>query len=224
MSYKDNIASVSIPPYTKKQERFNTISHILGIPLAFIILIIGIVLLVTQKIDVTSFLGLLVFVITIIDVYFVSSLYHGTANETFNKKMFRVVDHCTIFLLIAGTYTPICVVLMKEHVIGLIMLLIQWGCALIGIILNAFFFKSKAVQVISLILYLAMGWLLLFCGGFVYMTPISFGFILAGGIVYSVGSILYAVGKKNLNFHSIFHVFVILSTIIQAVGVILVYF
>lgn len=225
MSYKENIEEIKIPEYTKGQERFNTISHAIGIPLAFIILFIGLYRLLIRAIDITAFLGLLVFVITIIDVYFVSSLYHGTPTNTFNKKLFRVLDHCTIYLLIAGTYTPICVVLMNEHVVGLVMLLVEWGCAVIGIILNAFFFKSKAVQVISLILYLAMGWLVLFCGGFLYMSAISFGFVLAGGIVYSIGAVLYAVGKKkNLYLHSIFHVFVLVSTIIQAIGVLAMYF
>lgn len=225
MSYKENIEEIKIPEYTKGQERFNTISHVIGIPLAFVILLIGLYRLIISAIDVTAFLGLLVFVITIIDVYFVSSLYHGTPANTFNKKLFRVLDHCTIYLLIAGTYTPICVVLMNEHVVGLVMLLVEWGCAVIGIILNAFFFKSKAVQVISLVLYLAMGWLVLFCGGFLYMSAISFGFVLAGGIVYSIGAILYAVGKKkNLYLHSVFHVFVLVSTIIQAIGVLTMYF
>ena len=225
MHYKENIEEIKIPEYTKGQERFNTISHVIGIPLAFVILFIGLYRLIIKAIDVTAFLGLLVFVITIIDVYFVSSLYHGTPANTFNKKLFRVLDHCTIYLLIAGTYTPICVVLMNEHVVGLVMLLVEWGCAVIGIILNAFFFKSKAVQVISLILYLAMGWLVLFCGGFLYMSAISFGFVLAGGIVYSIGAILYAVGKKkNLYLHSVFHVFVLVSTIIQAIGVLAMYF
>jgi hemolysin III len=225
MHYKENIEEIKIPEYTKEQERFNTISHVIGIPLAFVILFIGLYRLIIKAIDVTAFLGLLVFVITIIDVYFVSSLYHGTPTNTFNKKLFRVLDHCTIYLLIAGTYTPICVVLMNEHVVGLVMLLVEWGCAVIGIILNAFFFKCKAVQVISLILYLAMGWLVLFCGGFLYMNAISFGFVLAGGIVYSIGAILYAVGKKkNLYLHSVFHVFVLVSTIIQAIGVLAMYF
>ena len=225
MPYKENIEEIKIPEYTKGQERFNTISHVIGIPLAFVILFIGLYRLIIKAIDVTAFLGLLVFVITIIDVYFVSSLYHGTPANTFNKKLFRVLDHCTIYLLIAGTYTPICVVLMNEHVVGLVMLLVEWGCAVIGIILNAFFFKSKAVQVISLILYLAMGWLVLFCGGFLYMSATSFGFVLAGGIVYSIGAILYAVGKKkNLYLHSVFHVFVLVSTIIQAIGVLTMYF
>ena len=225
MNYRENIEEIKIPKYTKGQEIFNTVSHILGIPLAFIILFVGLYRLIIREIDITAFLGLLVFVITIIDVYFVSSLYHGTDATTFNKKLFRVLDHCTIYLLIAGTYTPICVILMSEHLVGLVMLLIEWGCAIIGIVLNAFFFKSKVVQIISLVLYLAMGWLVLFCGGFIYMSAISFGFVLAGGIVYSIGAVLYAVGKKkNLYLHSVFHVFVLISTIIQAIGVLAMYF
>ena len=224
MSYKEKISDVKVPNYTKGQERFNTISHLIGIPLAIVIFIIGLVALASQKFNASYFLGVLIFVITIIDVYFVSSLYHSTPLDSFNKKLFRVLDHCTIYLLIAGTYTPICVVLMSEHVIGLIMLLIEWGLSALGIFLNALFFKSKVVQIISLALYLIMGWLVLFCGGFIYMTPLSFGFVLAGGIIYSIGSILYSVGKKNLWFHCIFHVFVLISTIIQAIGVMSLFF
>ena len=224
MSYKEKISDVKVPNYTKGQERFNTISHLIGIPLAIVIFIIGLVALASQKFNASYFLGVLIFVITIIDVYFVSSLYHSTPLDSFNKKLFRVLDHCTIYLLIAGTYTPICVVLMSEHVIGLIMLLIEWGLAALGIFLNALFFKSKVVQIISLALYLIMGWLVLFCGGFIYMTPLSFGFVLAGGIIYSIGSILYSVGKKNLWFHCIFHVFVLISTIVQAIGVMSLFF
>ena len=224
MNYKENIAEVKIPNYTKKQEVFNTVSHLLGIPLAMIILVIGLIALVSSSFNASYFLGILIFVITIIDVYFVSSLYHSTPLESFNKKLFRVLDHCTIYLLIAGTYTPICVVLMSEHVIGLIMLVIEWSLAALGIFLNALFFKSKVIQIISLTLYLVMGWLVLFCGGFIYMTAFSFAFILAGGIIYSIGSILYNVGKKNLWFHCIFHVFVLVSTIIQAIGVMSLFF
>lgn len=224
MNYKANIQEVKIPKYTKGQERFNTISHLIGIPLAIIIMVIGLIALASNSFNPSYFLGVLIFCLTIIDVYFVSSLYHSTPADSFNKKLFRVLDHCTIYLLIAGTYTPICVVLMSEHVIGLIMLIIEWSLAALGIFLNAMFFRSKVVQVISLILYLAMGWLVLFCGGFIYMSAFSFGFVLAGGIIYSIGSILYSVGKKNLWFHCIFHVFVLVSTVIQAIGVMSLFF
>ena len=224
MNYKQNIEDIKVPKYTKKQETFNTISHAIGIPLAFIIFSIGLFQLIRGSISPSYFLGLLVFVITIIDVYFVSSLYHSTPSDTYNKKLFRVLDHCTIYLLIAGTYTPICVVLMSKNIIGLIMLLIEWGCAALGIVLNAFLFKNKAVQIISLFLYLAMGWLVLICGAQIYLTAFSFGFILAGGIIYSIGCLLYSMGKKNLSFHCIFHVFVLISTIVQSIGVMALFF
>ena len=224
MNYKENIEEVKVPNYTKGQERFNTISHLIGIPLALIIFIVSLIVLASHGFNASYLLGIIIFCITIIDVYFVSSLYHSTPTDCFNKKLFRVLDHCTIYLLIAGTYTPICVVLMSEHLVGLIMLIIEWSLAALGILLNALFFKSKVVQIISLVLYLAMGWLVLFCGGFIYMTAFSFGFVLAGGIIYSIGSILYSVGKKNLWFHCIFHVFVLVSTVVQAIGVISLFF
>ena len=219
MSYKENIASVEIPKYTKKQEIFNTITHQLGIPVAIVIFVFGLVQFIKGIISPSYFLGLLVFVFTIIDVYFVSSLYHSTPSNCFNKKVFRVLDHCSIYLLIAGTYTPICVVLMTKNVVGLVMLIVEWGLAFIGILLNAFLFKNKIAQIISLFLYLGMGWLVLFCGGFIYMTPLSFGFVLAGGIIYSIGCLIYAIGKKNLNLHGVFHIFVLFSTIVQSIGV-----
>lgn len=224
MTYKENIASVEIPNYTKKQENFNTITHQLGIPVAIAILIFGLIQFIRGIISPSYFLGILVFAFTIIDVYFVSSLYHSTPLDCFNKKVFRVLDHCTIYLLIAGTYTPICVVLMTKNVIGLVMLIIEWGLALVGILLNAFLFRNKAAQIISLFLYLGMGWLVLFCGGFIYMSPFSFGFVLAGGIIYSIGCLLYAIGKKNLNLHGIFHIFVLVSTIVQSIGVLSLFF
>lgn len=223
MAYKDIISEVEIPSYSKKQEIFNTISHALGLPLALIIFLISLFKFINNSLSLVCFIGLIVFVISMIAVYFVSALYHFTAKDKFLKKELRVLDHCTIFLLIAGTYTPICTYLFNVHIIGLIMLIIEWSSALVGIILNAFFFKNKVVQTISLVLYLAMGWLCLFCGGFLYMPALSFGFILGGGIVYSIGAILYAIGHKNLNFHCIFHVFVLISTIIQTIGVLVLF-
>ena len=152
MNYKENIAEVKIPNYTKKQEVFNTVSHILGIPLAIIILVIGLIALASHTFNASYFLGILIFVITIIDVYFVSSLYHSTPLDSFNKKLFRVLDHCTIYLLIAGTYTPICVVLMSEHIIGLIMLVVEWALAALGILLNALFILVKLPPLFAFLL------------------------------------------------------------------------
>lgn len=224
MSYKQIISEVEIPAYTKKQEIFNTFSHALGLPFAFIILLISLIKYRENALLLGYFIGLTIFALAIVAVYLVSTIYHASKNTAFHKKVLRVLDHCTIFLLIAGTYTPICVYLIDINVVGLVMLIIEWASALVGIVLNAFFFKNKVVQIVSLVLYLAMGWLVLFCGGFIYMPLLSFGFVLAGGIIYSIGAILYAIGHKNLNYHCVFHVFVLVSTIVQAIGVLILFF
>ena len=223
MTLKENIANIKIPEYSEKQECFNAISHALGLLVAFGIMVFGLVKQATNSISLFYFFGLLIFGWSAFMVYLISALYHGVDKNTYQKKVLRVLDHCTIYLLIAGTYTPICFVLMSTNIIGLIMLISEWVSAVIGIILNAFLFDNKVSRVISFILYVAMGWLCLFCGGFLYIPLISFAFILGGGIAYTIGSILYAIGKKNTNLHCIFHIFVLISTIIQAIGVFLLF-
>ena len=223
MSFKKMIDEVEIPSYSHKQEMFNAISHALGLLLALFLMVFAFIKYGSGSISLFYLFGILIFAISAFLVYLISAIYHYLNPTSFNKKLFRVIDHCTIYLLIAGTYTPICFVIMGSHVIGLIMLIIQWVGAFIGIILNAFFFKYKIARIISFILYVAMGWLAVYTGGFLYMPALTFAFILAGGITYTIGSILYALGKKNMNFHSIFHVFVLVSTILQSVGVLLLF-
>ena len=219
MSYKNIIDAVDIPEYTHKQDGFNAFSHLLGIPLAVFILVYGLVLYIQSRLSLFHLVGLLIFSLSMAAVYLVSFMYHGASKVSFKKKFLRILDHSTIYLLIAGTYTPICFVILETNIIGLIMLIIEWSGALFGIILNMFLFKHKWASITSFVLYLVMGWLCLFCGGFLYMPIMSFAFILAGGITYTIGSILYGIGHKNMTFHSVFHVFVLLGTIIQTIGV-----
>ena len=222
MSYKTLFNSIEIPEYTDKQEAFNTISHMLGIPIAIFIAGFGVLEFIGNRMSLYHLVGLLIFAISASAVYFVSYLYHGLNKYDDRKKFLRVLDHSMIYLLIAGTYTPICFVLLETNIIGLIMLLIEWIGAVFGIILNVFLFQKRWASIASFVLYLVMGWLCLYCGGFLYMPKMSFIFILAGGITYTIGSILYGLGHKNMNFHSVFHVFVLLGTIIQSVGVLLI--
>ena len=214
-----SIDNILIPNYSRKQEVFNALSHFLGVIIALTIIVFGIVKLINGDIGIFYFFGLLIFGVTALAVYTVSGVYHYLNKENKLKRVFRVIDHCMIYLLIAGTYTPICFVLMDIHIIGLIMLIIEWVGAIGGIILKAFFFDKKAARVTAFFLYVIMGWLAVYSGGFLYMPTISFMFILIGGIIYTIGSILYAIGRKNTNFHCIFHVFVLVSTIIQMIGV-----
>ena len=216
-----SLDSVTIPNYTRKQETFNAISHSLGILIAIFVFVFGLVEYVNKLIPLWHLFGLTIFAVTTLMVYFISAFYHYLDKDNKYKKLLRILDHCTIYLLIAGTYTPICFVIYQEHIIGLIMLIIEWSGAIIGIILNAFFFNNKAAKIISFILYIIMGWLALYSGGFLHMDKLVFLFILLGGIAYTIGSILYAIGHKKPIYHSIFHVFVFVSTIIQCIGVLL---
>lgn len=219
MSPKETIALIDIPNYSRKEELFNSVSHLLGLPIAFFVLLRAISMFINNQIGIFYLIGLSIFALSAFAVYLISSVYHYLDNNSFAKKVFRIIDHCTIYLLIAGTYTPICFVLSKTNMIGTIMLIIEWVGAVIGIILNAFFFKHKPARVISFILYVLMGWLAVYSGGFLFMDKMCFTFILLGGVTYTIGSVLYAIGHKNLMFHSVFHVFVLVSTIIQTIGV-----
>ena len=218
-----SVEQISIPSYTRKQENFNAWSHFLGLLLAMILLVFTFHKVITNSVPIIHAIGLLVFAISMISVYAVSGIYHYMDKDNHLKKLFRLIDHCTIYLLIAGTYTPICLVMASQNVMGLILFICEWSGAIIGIILNLFFFENKIAMIISFILYVVMGWLVLFTGGFIYIAAKPFAFILAGGITYTIGSVLYALGHKNMNWHCIFHVFVLISTLIQMIGVMLMF-
>lgn len=224
MSYQNLINQVQIPPYSKKQELFNTISHLLGIPLAFFIYFFGLHRYLSNGISFFSYIGLTIFAFTVLMLYGFSTLYHHLNPNSPYKKIFRIVDHAVIFLLIAGTYTPICFYLInKGNDIGLLMIIIEVVAAVIGLLLNVFLFHKSIVRISSLFLYVLMGWLVMFVGGFSFLDFWPFIFILTGGIIYTIGAVSYAIGRKKLFFHCIFHVFVLLSTIAQMIGVLLLF-
>ena len=215
---------ISIPNYSFKQEKFNSISHFIGVPIGFIILVTSFILLSLKTIRFDFFVGLFIYSISIISLYFASGLYHSeSADNTNSKKIKRVLDHCTIYVLIAGTYTPICLYLASITYVGYILLAVEWFLAIIGIAINAIDFSNIFVKIISMVLYLGLGWLILFSGQFIYLPFESFLFILIGGIIYTIGSILYGIGHKKIYFHSIFHIFVLIGTILQAIGVLLLF-
>ena len=222
MTLRKNVENTVIPAYSYKQELCNTISHLLGIVIAILIGAFAICSYAKDCIRVSLLVGDLVFALSAFAVYFVSTFYHITKSDSPLKKKLRILDHCMIYILIAGTYTPVCINLMyyaKSFGIGLFMLIFEWAGALVGVILNAFFFQNKAARAISFVFYILMGWLAVLCGGFFFIQLTCFLFILTGGIVYTIGSVLYAIGHKNRWFHFVFHIFVLLGTIIQAFGV-----
>lgn len=203
---------IAIPTYTLGEELISSISHGVGALMGIAMLVLCIVKS-CNPLDGFKLASSIVFGLTIIILYLMSCLYHALkVNRA--KRVFRVFDHCTIFLLIAGTYTPFTLVTLRGSV-GWWMFGIIWATAVLGIVFNAISLKKFAK--ISVALYLVMGWLVIFSFSNLYAALARPGvwLLLAGGIAYTVGAILYGVGSKKKYFHSVFHFFCLIGTLLH---------
>lgn len=193
------------------REPINTITHLVGAVLAFIALII-MILNALVKNNVTYLLGGAIFGLSMIFLYTASSVYHGVKASPSTIKVLRKFDHAMIFVLIAGTYTPICLTVLKGP-IGLILLILIWTLAIGGTISKLFFMNMP--RWLSAGMYLFLGWLSLFFIVPIYKAlPIEgFLWLVIGGVLYTVGSLFYASKSQKINivgfgFHEIFHLFI----------------
>ena len=192
---------------SRLEEQLNTISHAIGALLG----IAGLIILLIQFNEVPwSLFSVLVYGISIIILFTASTLYHAAKTETL-KHYFRVVDHVSIYLLIAGTYTPVLLLLLSESK-GWELFWAIWGIAAFGVILKLFF--TGRFEVFSTLLYLVMGWLIVFDFNALITNMESGGLMLliAGGLAYTVGIVFYAFRKIPFN-HVIWHVFVLAGAI-----------
>ncbi len=205
--------------YSKGEEIFNAVSHISGGGLG---LIAWIVLLVYAFPDANNMIAVSVFGASIVTLYTMSSLYHFL-HEGKAKWVFRIFDHCTIFLLIAGTYTPYCMIALNGTPFGLPILITEWALAVAGITMNAIGMRSMVIKGISMGLYFVMGWLILiaFVPLIAFLSAASIWLLLAGGIAYTGGIVFFALGKKVKYFHSIWHLFDIAGTMLQFASILL---
>ncbi|MBR4081334.1 MAG: hemolysin III family protein [Clostridia bacterium] len=200
---------IAIPTYTLGEELISSISHGVGALLGIAALVLCIVRS-CNPLDGFKLASSIVFGLTVIILYLMSCLYHALkVNRA--KRVFRVFDHCTIFLLIAGTYTPFTLVTLRETV-GWWLFGVIWGTAVLGIVFNAISLKKFAK--ISVALYLVMGWMVVFSFNHLRaaLAPAGVALLLSGGIGYTVGAILYGIGAKKRYFHSVFHFFCLLGT------------
>ena len=158
-----------------------------------------------------------------VTLYTMSALYHFLPDGR-AKGVFRIFDHCTIFLLIAGTYSPYCLVALGGTAAGWIVFGLQWGCAIAGITMNAIAMNNKVVKAISMALYCVMGWMALavFPQLYAALTAAEFWLLLAGGLAYTVGIAFFALGKKVRWFHSVWHLFDIAGTALQFASILLI--
>lgn len=189
---------------TPLQERLNTITH--GIGAVFGILgLISLIIFNNNKTD-WSLFSVIVYGISIIVLFSASTLYHSVKGEG-KKYYFRIVDHISIYFLIAGTYTPVLLITLHES-LGWTLFYIVWGIAAFGIVLKLFF--TGRFEIFSTLLYLVMGWLIIFDFKNLSNLIDSNGILLffAGGLSYTIGILFYAIKKIPYN-HVIWHLFVL---------------
>lgn len=205
-----------LPTYTKGEEIFNMTSHIIGVVLGIVATILCVIFAAINN-NIYGIVSGSIYGASMIILYTMSSIYHGLSPVLFSKKVFQILDHCTIFLLIAGCYTPVALCNIREinSVAGWSIFGIVWGLAIIGIILNSI--DLKKFRVFSMICYLLMGWCIIFRIDLLIESVDFIGIILlvSGGIAYTLGSILYGLGKKHKYFHSVFHLFILLGSLLQ---------
>lgn len=209
-------ARISIPKYTLGEELINSITHGVGAGMGIAALVLCIVKS-CSPLDGFKLASSIVFGLTFTLLYLMSCLYHALkVNKA--KRVFRVIDHCTIFLLIAGTYTPYTLITLRG-LTGWILFGIVWGVGILGIVLNAISLKRFAK--LSVLCYIGLGWVVLFASGQLVASLAHDGLLLllAGGIAYTVGAVLYAIGSKKAYFHSVFHFFCLIGTVLHFLSI-----
>ncbi|MCL1853800.1 MAG: hemolysin III family protein [Peptococcaceae bacterium] len=218
---RTTLAHRKLPVYSKGEEIFNSVSHIVGGGLSVAALATCLIVAITRG-SAWSVVSGAVYAASLIILYTMSSLYHSL-RPVGAKKVFQVIDHCSIFLLIAGTYTPLMLCSMRpDHpwlTLGIMALV--WGCAIVGITLNAIDLKKFAL--FSMISYLGMGWsVLLVVKPFITIFPLP-GLILIvlGGVFYTLGAVLYGLGRKHKYMHGVFHIFVLIGSITHFFAIVL---
>ena len=208
-----------LPDYTTGEEIMNMVTHIVGGALGVVVLVLCVTRAVLSG-SVLSIVGCSIYGASIVTLYTISSVYHGLRPEM-AKKVLQVLDHCTIYFLIAGTYTPI---LLSAFVpaypmIAWGLLAAEWILAALAATLTAI--DLKKYTVFSMICYIGMGWGIIF---FIpqtieLLTAPGFAWLLSGGIAYTIGAVFYGIGAKKHWIHSVFHIFVVLGSLLQFLAI-----
>ena len=202
--------SQKMESYTKREENTNTLTHWIG----SIIVSLGSGCLITLSVlsgSATKIVAVLIYSFSMITLYCASTLYHFAENEK-TKARLKILDHCSIYLLIAGTYTPFLLINLQGAT-GTMFLIILWSMAFVGIIAKVFFFNK--FKKISLAVYLVMGWLIVFAIKPLIETTNATGliFLVLGGLFYS-GGVWFYTREKEFS-HTIWHIFVLLGTVMH---------
>lgn len=208
-----------LPDYTKGEEIFNMVSHIVGGAIGVFALVACVIVSALHG-DAWAVVASAVYGSSLILLYTASSVYHGL-RPGMAKKVLQVIDHCTIYFLIAGTYTPIVLTRLRRFspgwgwgIFGVV-----WGFAILACVFTAI--DLKKYNVFSMICYIGMGWCIVLAikPALACVPMTAIWYILAGGIAYTVGAVFYGIGSKYRYIHSVFHVFVVIGSVLQLIGI-----
>ena len=209
-----------LPVYSMGEEIMNMVTHIVGGVFALVIWLLCLWKAIPRGgLPMTT---AIVYGCTMVALYVMSSVYHGLRPGT-AKKVMQILDHCTIYALIAGTYTPIvlCAIAPKYPVAGWGLFFAEWILALAAGTLTAI--DLKKYRIFSMVCYIGMGWGIIFFlpQAMEVLSPAGFWILFAGGIAYTIGAVLFGLGRRLKWMHSVFHIFVVLGSILQFLTIIL---
>ncbi len=217
---RTRLSERSLPDYSRGEEIMNMVTHIVGGAFGVLVLLLCL-LRVSAAGNPLDIFSVAIYGLSMVAVYIISSIYHGLRPGT-AKKVLQVLDHCTIYFLIAGTYTPIllCAFVPTYPIIGWGLLAAEWVLCFLAATLTAIDLRSY--RVFSMICYIAMGWGVVF---FIpqcvqVMTATGFYILLSGGIAYTIGAILFGLGVKLRWMHSVFHIFVVLGSLLHFISIV----
>ncbi len=199
-------------------ERFNSISHLVGAALALAGSVL-LIMLAARLGDPWKIVSFSIYGAMLVALYVFSTLYHSVRGRA--KDVLRKFDHCAIYLLIAGSYTPFALVSLRGGAWGWSLLGTVWGLGLLGILQEIWL--AKGARVLSLVIYVLMGWLALVAVEPLWqaLTPAGFSWLVGGGIFYTVGIIFYATDHKVRHGHGLWHLFVLAGSICHFLTVLL---
>lgn len=220
---------ISLPIYTLQEELWNSISHGVGAIFAICFFVISLILTLNKnQINPLQLTSIIIYGISIICLYTISCIYHALKRNK-AKKVLRVLDHNMVFILIAGTYTPFCLVSLYNSYfynmnLGLFLFCFVWGFCILGIVFNSI--DIKKYNILCTILYIVLGWCIMlvvvpFYNEIMDHTYglLSFISLVIGGVLYTVGAVIYGIGSKVKGMHCMFHFYVLGASIFQFLSI-----
>ena len=218
---RTRLADRLLPNYTQGEEIMNTVTHIVGGVLGLVALVMCVAFAALHH-NVYGIVCSTIYGVCMIALYCVSSIYHGL-RPGMGKKVMQVIDHCTIYFLIAGTYTVMALSAIRPAYprLGWGLFFFEWAMAAIAVTLTAI--DLKAYSVLSMVCYIGMGWAIIPFARIVLevLTLPGFLLLLLGGISYTIGAVLYGLGRTRKWMHSVFHIFVVLGSFLQFLSVLM---